>query len=239
MDSYWVLSILIVALSVVQSLFGVGLLLFGTPLLLFSGYSFVDALWLLLPCSLAVSIAQVVNGRTTEGARAYLIYAIPALVVGLLVNLGGSGKLRIDLWVAGLLFISVCMRHTSSLKDWLRRSMVRHRRLALVAIGLVHGLTNMGGTLLTIYVGSQQRDRFATSRLVAMGYAIFAASQLVVLTITRPPPKLEMILFYPFLALFTYLFIGRRSLKVINDSIYYKALSGFMVLCGMLLVYRV
>lgn len=45
---------LIVAVtSVIQSMFGAGVLLFGTPLLLLFGYEFVDILIVLLPISLA------------------------------------------------------------------------------------------------------------------------------------------------------------------------------------------
>src|SRR5450759_2257157 len=53
---------LIVAVtSVIQSLFGAGILLFGTPLLLLFGYEFVDVLILLLPISLAINLLQIVQ----------------------------------------------------------------------------------------------------------------------------------------------------------------------------------
>ena len=45
--------------SVVQSVFGVGVLLIGTPLLLSFGYPFFEVLSFLLPTSLIISIIQV------------------------------------------------------------------------------------------------------------------------------------------------------------------------------------
>jgi len=51
----------VVSTSVIQSVFGVGVLLFGTPLLLLLGYEFVDALGVLLPVSIAISTLQVLR----------------------------------------------------------------------------------------------------------------------------------------------------------------------------------
>ena len=55
----------VLAFSVVQSVFGVGLLVFGTPTLLLAGYSFEETLAYLLPCSMAISALQAWDG----GAR--------------------------------------------------------------------------------------------------------------------------------------------------------------------------
>ena len=55
------LVIIIAVFSIVQSIFGVGLLLFGTPTLLLLEYSYSETLWLLLPCSVTISLIQVVN----------------------------------------------------------------------------------------------------------------------------------------------------------------------------------
>jgi uncharacterized protein len=49
----------VVATSVIQSIFGAGVLLFGTPLLLLFGYEFVDVLIVLLPISLAINLLQI------------------------------------------------------------------------------------------------------------------------------------------------------------------------------------
>ena len=61
MTEIYYLVIIIAVFSVVQSIFGVGLLLFGTPTLLLLEYSYSETLWLLLPCSVTISLIQVVN----------------------------------------------------------------------------------------------------------------------------------------------------------------------------------
>ena len=51
--------IIILTTSVIQAVFGVGVLLFGTPLLLLLGLDFQNVLSLLLPLSIAINIFQI------------------------------------------------------------------------------------------------------------------------------------------------------------------------------------
>ena len=53
--------LIILFVSIIQSIFGVGILLFGTPLLIIFGYSFNFSLSILLPISILVSFFQVYN----------------------------------------------------------------------------------------------------------------------------------------------------------------------------------
>jgi hypothetical protein len=70
--------------SVVQSIFGVGLLLFGTPTLLLIGYSYSETLWILLPCSVVISLIQTVNNYNLINVKSRVAYfSIPAMVLSL------------------------------------------------------------------------------------------------------------------------------------------------------------
>ena len=46
-------------LSLVQSIFGTGVLLFGTPILLILGYNFQYSLIILLPISVSINLLQI------------------------------------------------------------------------------------------------------------------------------------------------------------------------------------
>ena len=50
---------IIIAFAIVQSIFGMGLLVFGTPTFLLLGYSFGEVLNLLVPASVAISALQL------------------------------------------------------------------------------------------------------------------------------------------------------------------------------------
>src|ERR687884_1371728 len=79
----------VLAYSVVQSVFGVGLLVFGTPTLLLLGFSFEEVLAYLLPCSLAISVLQVHDGGLSlePVRRKFLLYTAPAVLLGTLLVL--------------------------------------------------------------------------------------------------------------------------------------------------------
>ena len=63
MDNFWIQTVVVVVFATVQSLFGVGLLVFGTPTLLLLGYSFESTIAVLLPASITISFLQVRAGK--------------------------------------------------------------------------------------------------------------------------------------------------------------------------------
>ena len=82
-NPYYLASVILL-FSTVQSIFGVGLLLFGTPTLLLSGYSYDTTLWTLLPCSVVISATQsIVDRDLVVVKRELFYYTLPALAIGL------------------------------------------------------------------------------------------------------------------------------------------------------------
>ena len=59
---FLVILLVIIFFTIIQSIFGVGLLVFGTPTLLLLDYTFYETLSFLLPSSIIVSLLQVYNG---------------------------------------------------------------------------------------------------------------------------------------------------------------------------------
>ena len=55
--------------SIIQSLFGVGVLVFGTPLLLILGLDFIQTLNILLPISLAINLFQFINNTKSLDSK--------------------------------------------------------------------------------------------------------------------------------------------------------------------------
>ena len=65
MDSLLEISI-IVFLIVIQSIFGVGLLLFGTPSFLIMGYDFPNTINILMPVSITISFLQFSRSNVSD-----------------------------------------------------------------------------------------------------------------------------------------------------------------------------
>ncbi|MBU1344056.1 MAG: hypothetical protein KKD66_20775 [Proteobacteria bacterium] len=53
--------LIVIGTSLIQSVFGVGVLLFGTPILLALGYDFIKAITVLLPISLTINMFQIIK----------------------------------------------------------------------------------------------------------------------------------------------------------------------------------
>ena len=52
--------------SIFQSIFGIGLLVFGTPTFLLLGYDFFDVLNILLPHSIVISFLQMISSQEKD-----------------------------------------------------------------------------------------------------------------------------------------------------------------------------
>jgi uncharacterized membrane protein YfcA len=171
----------VTAVSVIQSIFGVGVLLFGTPILLLLGYGFVDVLGVLLPVSLTISTLQVLRHHHALDVAFYkniLIYSVPLVV--LFLALVTSSKLNITP-VIGVLLVLVALKSFSPVLERTVKSIVAYERPYLMVMGLVHGMSNLGGSMLTIIIHSKQYPKDKTRVTAAASYATVALCQLLTL----------------------------------------------------------
>jgi hypothetical protein len=150
----WDILATILLTATIQSLFGVGVLLFGTPILLVLGYDFITALTILLPISLTINLLQVSKDYRHVQAPFYrqvLTLSIPCVVLCLL--LVTTLKLNIGS-IVGLFLIVAALKSVYAPFNRLIESLVRYERTYFIVMGIVHGLTNLGGSLLTAIIHS-------------------------------------------------------------------------------------
>ena len=148
MTEIYYLVIIIAVFSVVQSIFGVGLLLFGTPTLLLLEYSYSETLWVLLPCSVTISLIQVINDYKLIEAKKRAIYlVIPTLVLSLSLTVTYADGINITRIVGILLLLIGVIRFSSKLQALLASMVKKHIHMYYIIIGVVHGISNMGGGL--------------------------------------------------------------------------------------------
>ena len=167
--------------SFIQSIFGVGVLLFGTPLLMLQGYNFFQAVIVLLPISLLINLSQIVKDHKSVDIAFYkkiIVYTIPFIVIFLAVL--NEIKINIGLLI-GVLLLLVAAKDFSTRVNNFVNLVVRHERSYFILMGIVHGLTNLGGPLLTVAVHSKGYEKRTTRATVAASYATFATFQIVTL----------------------------------------------------------
>ena len=120
--SNYLLYAIIFLFSVVQSVFGVGLLLFGTPTLIFLGYSYVETLWIVLPSSIAISTFQIISDyRLIYSKKPVYFFTLPAIIIGLVIVIVNENSIDISKVIgSGLLFVAL-IRISVNLREYLHR----------------------------------------------------------------------------------------------------------------------
>ncbi|WP_437901555.1 TSUP family transporter [Sorangium sp. So ce124] len=232
--------IAVVITAAIQSVFGVGVLLFGTPILLLLGYSFTTTLTVLLPISISINLLQIVQHWPQIDwplFRRILLYTIPfivaclALVTSVEINVG---------FIIGPFLVLV------ALKDFSRRigaaieSLIRYERTYLVTMGVVHGLTNLGGSLLTALVHAKKYDKDATRVTTAIGYCAFAVFQIATLVATATHARIDYgaHAIYVATGIAVFLLVDRLVYVRIDNARYRRLFAAFLFASGVLLTYR-
>ncbi len=230
---------LILVLSVVQSLFGVGLLLFGTPLMLFFGYEYTEALLYLLPASAALSWSQVKDLRHEKlhgGYRKlFFLICLPLLVTGMIFATEFDFKFEIRVFVTLMLIIAFIIRTNSAFREKLQAFMKNHLMIALGSMGIIHGLSNMGGSILTPLVSSLYKDKNKVLAGVSFDYAFMASLQLLVLILIKGETFHSKFLIGAGISLSIRYMIGKRVFAFTSESNYQRLLNGFILANALLL----
>ncbi|MGZ8158545.1 MAG: hypothetical protein ACXWT1_03410 [Methylobacter sp.] len=228
----------VVATSVVQSIFGVGVLLFGTPLLLLLGYGFVDALGVLLPVSIAISALQVLRHYEDVDAGFYknvLVYSMPLVVLFLLVVT--TVKINIGL-VIGALLIFVALENFSAAVGRALQSIVKYEKIYLMAMGLVHGVSNLGGSMLTAIIYSKKYPKNKTRVTAAASYATLALCQLATLLVIGSEFSVSFADKISFVQVAVVMFLLTEEMLYsgIDNEKYTKLFAVFLFASGILLI---
>lgn len=233
-----VIALVVIGCALVQSIFGVGLLVFGTPLLMLLGVPFPTILADLLPCSIAINLMQLAGApqEPSRFRRDVVVFCVPAVTVGLLVTLGLGMKVALRPYVAAMLLATVGLRTVGRDLAWWKWLQARAPAPLLMAIGFVHGLTNLGGGPLTAVVASRFDDKLDVRTNIAFGYLLMAASQVLVLVLTRAATVGAAQLYLPSLAIAVYLLFGNRLFQSTPPRAYQHAMTALLVVLAALLL---
>ena len=239
MAELYYLVIIIAVFSVIQSIFGVGVLLFGTPTLLLLEYSYSETLWLLLPCSVTISLIQVVNGYKLIEAKKRAVYLIiPTLVIGLTLVVTYANGINITRIVGVLLLVIGVIRFSSKLQALLASMVKKNIQMYYAIIGIVHGISNMGGGPLSILMSTIYSKKEIIRANVAFIYLILAIFQLVVLSIiSNTSVKSEVMWLIP-ISFVSYIFTSKFISSIVNDKKYTFILNVMILTYGVLAVLK-
>lgn len=231
MEAFYFFEVFLIGLFILfQSIFGIGLLVFGTPTYLLLGYSFAETLSTLVPISITISFYQIYFSieNINNFKKDYLKFCIPSLIIFLFVTLFffNNENIKILISIIMILLATFNLFNKKKIQKYFQKFFSNYYRSFLVAIGIIHGVTNLGGGFLSlmssyIYFGNKNKIR----KSIAFGYLIMGMFQCFVLIISKNFIFNEILLFYIFLSFFTYK-IGKKifdklNLKIFNKTLYF------------------
>lgn len=224
--------------SLVQSVFGVGLLMFGTPLFLLLGYDFEQTLANVLPSAVTLAAVQLHRGwPSLEGKRTRVATVlVPAVILGLLIAIHQQLYLDIRHPIAFMLILSSIVRFILPLQRWVEKIFRDHMTHSIGLIGLIHGLTNMGGGLLALFSHAIFDDKVKVRTLIAYGYVVMGCVQLLVLILSGKNNWGGDTLLFPFLSLAVYYLVGKKLFQQTSDGLFVHLMTLLIFIFGVTLL---
>lgn len=225
--------------AVVQSVYGVGLLIFGTPYLILNNTGFDEALGILLPSSFLISIHQVLVHRNVviEESKSLLPIMV-GLPLGLIFALEFGHGANI-MPILGLALLSAAfIRSNRQASKYLAKAFKANKSKFHFLNSLIHGASNLGGALLPLYSSSVYGEKIQALKCTSVFYSLYSGIQILVLVILK---KSEVfyggIMFMPF-CLFLYWVAGRHAIKVVSQELFDKVAIVFFWCTGLVFLVR-
>ena len=231
-------NLILLVLITIQSIFGIGLLLLGTPTFLLLGHDFSSTLNLLLPSSIVISYLQFISLKTSSKKiiAEYNIFCLPFLVLFLLIALNFKEILNFKFYAAIILIISSLLVFNKKTFFLLRKNISKYRKLILIFIGSIHGLTNMGGGFLSIFSSLiNNNDKNLTRYFISYGYLIMGLIQYFILLSLEYKNLNFSKVYYIFFVLLIY-FPSQKIFRKVNNFFFSKIISIIALLYGLIIL---
>lgn len=225
------LYLLIFPLVVLQAIVGVGVLVLGTPLLLIFNYDIIEIINLLLPISIITSLLNYLYLKYNKKnlkinldkniKKAFIIICIPGISIGLILARELFHYINFKILVSLIIILSLVIK-------WKYESLMKSlpltfNKIILFIISIIHGLTNSGGTMLTIFFGSFNKNKKNQSRYsVTFYYLILVLVQYMAFLLVF---KKGLLVDYPFqiiLLIIPAIVIGNVIVKKISENLFKK-----------------
>ena len=225
-DIYFISIYLIIFLiTFIQSIAGVGVLVIGTPIMLIFNFEIVEIMYFLLPLSMLTSLINLYFVKFVFKEKVifekkiikhFFLITFIGLVFGLLVLKNYSKLINFNIVVSCIIFISVLIKINYSQVNTINLNI---RKFFLFVIGIVHGLTNSGGTLLTLLMFNSKKN---VRGAIHFFYFFLALVQLLILQlITKNYKVLDINWYLIIIFVLTSVILGNYFFKKFKSKVSY------------------
>jgi uncharacterized membrane protein YfcA len=227
--------LIILLVAVLQSIFGVGVLLVGTPILMLVGYSYFEVLSFTLPTSLVISISQVsryykdINFILLKKA---LVFAIPIIPIGMIIAAYLGSIIGI---IMGLFLF---LTSFSYFVKFILPVNASNTQLSIILflMGLIQGSTSLGGGILPSIVNqkcSLKEQKLATTAAI---YILFQLTQISFIIVKKYPINFSKSGICVIIGFVAYEVIGKKLFRSIKSEGYTVHLRTFIRVVAIMLV---
>ena len=216
--------VLIFFLSLIQSLAGVGVLVLGTPIFLIMNFNIIDTMKILLPISILTSF---VCSLITKGfykniipnyntLKYFFLICLPSVFLGIQILKYFSDLINFRYFVSFIIFLSLFIKIKFKKVDINNKPF---KKILTFVIGIIHGITNSGGTLLTLFfLNNKKKEAINNIFNVHWFYLLLALIQIIILNASVTTKiSLELNYIYLSLIIITSSFFGTLLLKKFHN----------------------
>lgn len=225
---------IIFILVTIQSIIGVGILVIGTPILLLLQFNIIEILSILLPISIITSFLNFLYMKYKKRRikfnidknlkKKFIFICVPSIFIGLVILKSFETLINFKYLVSFVIISSILL--TNFLKKKIITSKLK--TIFLILVGLVHGVTNSGGTLLSILLSYSSEKNYSRYNITFFYFFLALFQYVIFLVIFNNHLVFEYNIIILILILLGFI-VGNILFKLFNDN-FFKILIKFLAI---------
>jgi uncharacterized membrane protein YfcA len=185
-----VIYFILILIVFVQSIMGVGVLVIGTPILLILDFHILEIMKTLLPISILTSLINLIIIRKSKKVdkiklnknikKNFFLICIPAVLIGLFSLKKFENQINFNFIVSCVILASISIKiYQKKIWVYLRNNIFL--KSVMLLMGIVHGITNTGGTLLMLFFTKSLKSMIDSNRYnISFFYFVLATIQYLI-----------------------------------------------------------
>lgn len=219
--------IFIIFLVIIQSIAGVGVLVLGTPTLLLLNVPMIEIMNYLLPISIITSLLNLMiirssNSFTYDYRRLifFFLICIPFIFIGLIFLKYFYKYINFDYLVSIIILFTLFLRQR--IAKSLEKLSIKINIIFLMIVGFIHGLTNSGGSLLSIFLAIINKSKNKSRNEITLYYFLLALMQFILLYFIFDLNKKFSNFYLEFFCICVGIFLGNIFIRFTSESQFRK-----------------
>lgn len=219
----YLIFLLIIILSTFQTIAGIGILVLGTPILILFGFDIIETMLFLLPLSIFNStinffyLHKFKKGLSIDinMGKYFFFICLPSVFVGLFFLKKFISYINFNLLICFVIWFVLIFSYLNKERNFSKNL----KKIIIFVTGLLHGVTNSGGSLLSLLiVKSYDKDMNYKRFQIIFFYLFLATFQCVSIIFIFKKEFLDILNYYYITAVFVGILIGNYLARSINDN---------------------